>query len=486
MSGVPLKLSQTQPDFESLVLQLQLFLNSRGTWSDLLTSSTGQTLIEMMSAVGTFNQFAIEVAAREGFLDTAVRESSIYAITRMLGVRIGRKSPAGCEVTLTRSGNLSYARLLPRFTQFTINGQKFFNRYPISFESGSATSTTKLFEGSLKVQTFAADSQAFREIYLNEPGFIVSNEDIEVVMVNNVTSDGTLWTVIDDGIWTAGSEDKVYYDATSGNGDVILAFGDGYSGYLPSVGSNIQVSYIVTNGTIGNNGGAAFEVKCVDFEEISGVSTSKVSGGADEKPASYYKSMAPYIFRAKKRAVNPTDYKAIASDYPGVAAVSIQAQKDIAPGDLRWMNVVRICILPTVGDALTQSEWDAFKVWFKKKCHTAVEIQQYDPEKIVVDIELSLALAAAASPEEVVPEVEANVRALFAREVHTLGKRIAVSDLSDAARLDTVDYVQIGSPTLDLVTDIVRGKASVLQYFEIGTLKINTRYSERASATVRR
>lgn len=484
--SVPLQLSQTQPDFESLVLQLQLYLNSRATWSDLLTSSTGQTLIEMMSAVGTFNQFAIEIAAREGFLDTAVRESSIYAITRMLGVRIGRKSPAGSDVTLTRPGDPTYARLIPRFTQWTINGTKFFNRYPIQFEQGSSTVNAKLYEGSLKVQTIAADSTAFREIYLNEPGFVVSTEDVEVAMINNITGNGDLWTNIDDGIWTAGPADKVYYDATAGTGDVILAFGDGYSGVLPSVGTNIQISYIVTSGSVGNNGGAAFEVKCVDFEDITGVSTSKISGGADEKPASYYKSMAPYIFRAKKRAVNPTDYKAIASDYPGVAAVSIQAQKDIAPGDLRWMNVVRICLLPQMEDAFTQSEWDEFKLWFKKRCHTAVEIQQYDPEKKVVDIEVSLALNAAANPEEVVPTVEANIRALFAREVHTLGKRISISDIVEAARLDDVDYVQVATPSLDLVTDIVNGKASVLQYFEIGTLKINTRYSERASATVRR
>lgn len=485
MSGVPLTLSQAKPDFESLVIQLQLFLNSRATWSDLLTSSTGETLIEMMAAVGTFNQFALEVAAREGFLDSAVRESSIYAITRMLGVRIGRKSPAGCDVTLTRSGDLTYARMIPRFTLFTVNGLSFFNRYPILFDQNSATATAKLFEGTVRVQSFAADSTAFREIYLNEPGFVVSNQDVEVLMIAS-SGESEVWTSIDDGIWTASSSDRVYYDATSGEGDVILAFGDGYSGSLPSIGSNIQITYIVTNGSISNNGGAAFEVACPQYDFVSGVTTSKLSGGADQKPASYYKSMAPHIFRAKKRAVNPMDYKAIASDYPGVAAVSVQAQKDIAPGDLRWMNVVRMCILPMEEDAFTATEWEDFKVWFKKRCHTAIEIQPYTPEKKVINIELTLALKAAAIPEEVVPEVEANIRALFAREVHTLGKRIAVSDIMDAGDLPEVDYMQLQTPSLDLVTDIIRGKASVLQYFEIGTLKINTRYSERASATVRR
>lgn len=484
--SVPLKLSQSQPDFEALVLQLQIFLNSRATWSDLLTSSTGETLIEMMAAVGTFNQFAIEIAAREGFLDTAVRESSIYAITRMLGVRIGRKSPAGCDVTLTRVGDLTYSRLLPRFTQFTVNGQKFFNRFPIQFDQGQATSIGKLYEGQLKIQNIPATSQAFTEIYLNEPGFTVSNSDVEVAVINNVSGTGDYWDQIDDGIWTAAAQDKVYYDATSGTGDAILAFGDGYSGQLPSIGNTIQISYIVTTGSVGNNGGANFEIKCVDFADISGISTSKITGGSDQKTPAYYKAMAPHIARAKKRAVAPMDYKAITSDYPGVVAAAIQAQKDIAPGDLRWMNVVRICLLPQVGDSLSETEWADFKIWFKKRCHTAVEIQSYDPKKIVVDLELVLALNSSANPTEVVPLAEANIRALFAREINTLGKRIAVSDIVEAARINGVDYVQISNPQLDLVTSIVRGKASVLEYFEIGELKIGTRYSERASAAVRR
>mgnify|MGYP006907741706 CR=1 FL=1 len=103
--GVPLKLSDTSPDFESLVLQLQLFLDSKGTWSDVLPSSLGQTLIEMMAAVGAFNQFAIESALREAFLTTAKRQSSVYAVARMLGVRLVRKSPASVSVNLQRGGS---------------------------------------------------------------------------------------------------------------------------------------------------------------------------------------------------------------------------------------------------------------------------------------------------------------------------------------------------------------------------------------------
>lgn len=483
--SVPLQLSQTKPDFESLVIQLQLFLNSRATWSDLLTSSTGETLIEMMAAVGTFNQFAIEVAAREGFLNTAVRESSIYAITRMLGVRINRKNPAGCDISLSRPGDISLPMLIPKFSQFTVNGQLYFNRYPIMFSAGSATSEpAKLYEGTIKSQTIAADSTSFREIYLSEPGFVVSNQDVQVELQNVALGTSEVWAPIDDGIWTAGPADAVYYDSTSGLGDVVLAFGDGYSGKLPGAGQNIVITYAITTGRIGNNGGSGLETVYLNDSRIRGITVSSIAGGADEKSPSYYKFMAPHLYKARNRAVTPQDYRAIVSSYPGVSSVTIQAQKDIAPNDLRWMNLIRICILPAEGDGFTSSEWDAFLTWFNAKKHAAVQVQRYNPVKVVKDIELTLALKASAVPEEVVPAVEANIRALFARDVNTLGKRISLYDIMDAAT-DDVDYMLIAKPTEDFVPLDAQGKANPLMYFELGELKVSARYSER-SALLRR
>jgi hypothetical protein len=485
VAGVPLQLSQTKPDFESLVVQLQLFLNSRATWNDLLTSSTGQTLIEMMAAVGTFNQFAVEVAAREGFLHTAVRESSIYAITRMLGVRINRKNPAGCDVRLSRGGDSAYPRLIPKFTQFTVNGQPFFNRNAIMFNAGATTADGKLFEGTVKTQTIPADSTSFREIYLNEPGFIVSNTDVQVELVNPSLNTSELWEVIDDGIWTAGPDDPVYYDATSGLGDTVLAFGDGHSGRLPSIGSNIVITYTTTNGRVGNNGGRGLEIQLSTAPDIQGVTTSVISGGADQKDSTYYKFLAPHLYKARKRAVNPPDYRAITSSYPGVASVTIQAQKDIAPKDLRWMNVIRICILPEEGEAFSDSEWESFLEWFGTKSHAAIKIQKFNPRKIVRDIDVTLALKANAMPEEVVPVVEANIRALFNRTTDTLGKRVSLYDIMDCATID-VDYMEIAEPMEDLVALDEDGKHDPLAYFELGTLSISARYTERAPSAMSR
>lgn len=480
MSGIPLQLSTVKPDFESLVMQLQVYLNSKATWSDLLTSSTGETLIEMMAAVGAFNQFAIESGAREGFLSTAVRESSIYAIARMLGVRITRKAPASTECNLVRSGNLAMPMVIKKYTQFTVNGKPFFNREAAFFDSGSASSdSVVLFEGQIRVETFASDSVSFREIYLSEPGFVISNFDVMVELVNPAVGTSELWESINQGIWTAEPTDRVYYDSTSGLGETVLSFGDGHHGALPSIGTNLKITYATTSGSVGNNGGSDLEVKISTMPDIEGKTYTGITGGADEKPANYYKSLAPHLYKARTRSVTPEDYRAIVTSYPNVASCAIQAQKDMAPGDLRWMNVVRICILPqdTSAEKFTPAQWDEFLVWFKKTSHAAVQIQTYNPIKLLRNVSIRLALKSTAIAGEIIPIVDTNIRSLFKRNLATLGKRIAISDIVSAAQITGVDYVDVLSPTTDLVPPDTLLK--MLHYFELGSLSIGAEYSER-------
>ncbi len=473
----PLSLSTTQPDFESLVLQLQLYLQAKGSWVDLLTSSTGQTLIEMMSAVGTFNQFAIESAAREGFPITAVRDSSNYAAANFLGVRVSRKSPASTTVTLTRTDSASPLSI-PRFSAFTVNGQQFFNRTTISFDAGSSTTTATLYEGTIKTQTFQSDATTFRSIYLNENGFVVSDSDVDVYLTNAATGEKQLWTATADGIWIAGPFDAVYYDNTTGDGDVSLTFGDGNHGMLPNMGYNIVVNYAVTTGSAANNGQSGLQVGYVSDTTVTGLTTSVITGGSDEKPASYYAAMGPFIFRARKRSVNPTDYRAIASEYPGVASVTVVAQKDIAPNDLRWMNVVRICILPMSEDKFSSIEWADFLDWMQNKKHAAIHIQTFDPVKFVVDISIKLALSPSVAPADIVPTVKDNITNLFTRNMATLGRRVALSDITHASKIAGVDYVEIVTPTVDQVP---LAGTEYFTYYALGQLNVQFYYTERTT-----
>lgn len=566
---VPLKLSAVKPDFTSILLQLQLYLQSTGTWVDLQTSSTGQTLLEMMAATAAFNQFAIESAARETTLTTAARDSSVYAITRMLGVRIHRKTPASVSVQLLRD-TIDTSESIATYTQFDVNGTPYFNRQALIFVTGAnqaaerlyygtpmevigqtsfklehslvvalnigtgdrflvLTNSTddvgtlrtveyiggnvgnsrfelvagqseftdlslttrlsllsevaRLYEGTVLEETFTSNGTAFQQYYLSTRFFKVSDIDVEVRVYDEQSKGFQKWERTDDGLWVSGAYDNVYFDNTSGMGEAIIAFGDGANGVSPSLGSQIKIKYVTTAGATANNGLTNLAVALPSFNNVQGSTVSVVAGGADEKPASYYRTMAPLIFKARNRGVTITDYKAVALDYPGIVSVSLQCQRDIAPNDLRWMNQVQMCLLPAATNStmLTQPEWDDFLVYMDKKKHAAVNIVPKNPTRAPAHIDLTLALRTQYVATSVVPKAEAAVRALFIRQSDTLGRRIPVSDITRAALVEGVDYVVVNNCKLlgfiDHVGDLVPEDNT--NFLELDILILNTKYSER-------
>lgn len=567
--SVPVQLSTVKPDFASLLLQLQLYLQVKETWIDLQTSGTGETFMEMMSAVGAFNQFGIESALRETSMLHARRDSSIYAITRMLGVRIQRKSPASVGVDLSRL-DVSTSVVIPKFTQFSINGKDYFCRNPLSFARGSVSATELLFygvvkpidarsfimnvsdlnssvlnmgdkflvtvnsgagygesrhiqymgsvvggskftiidsepaftelnaatrmsfynenvflyQGTVQTDTFISDGTNFQQMYLTPKNFEVADIDVKVVVVNPSTNIPSEWSNIDGGIWEADSQSHVYYDSTSGYGEAIIVFGGSEHGTIPPLGSRVIVTYATTTGSLANNGLTPFNVTCPTLDWIAGTTNTVISGGADEKSADFYRQMAPRIYKARRRAVTVSDYEAAVLSYPGIISAGAMAQRDIAPGDLRWMNVVQLCVLPidTSLNGLTESEWGDLKTYMFKRMHAAVHLRTVNPTRLDVELDITVALKAAFTSSGVMPKVEAAIRTLFARRADTLGRRITMSDIVYAAKsVEGVDYVDVDVcrvvGTATQINDLI--PIDKTYFLSLSSYLANVKYSER-------
>lgn len=468
-----LQLSSVHPDYESLLSQLQLYLRQKSTWLDTVDSGAGETLLEAVAAIGEFNQLGIELAYREAFLETANRKSSVYAITRMLGVRINRKSPSSVVTVLTRSP-LTTSYTLKSYTQFDIAGTLFFNRQPIVFPANADQVECTLYQGEVKTLSVDSTAAQFREIYIPESDFNVSDFDVVVDVVNPSLGTTERWDNTYEGIWAADAGDKVFYDTTSANGSAIVMLGDGTHGALPPIGTEIQITYVLTKGSEGNNGVMPLPVKSINTSEIlAGSTQSPIVGGDDNKSYTYYKRQAPYIYRAKKRAVIANDYSAITLDYPNVASVVVHAQRDIAPSDLRWMNLIRICILPKDTDSFNSSQWDDYETYLRRFNHFGFDIQRYNPTKIECDIYCKIAMKPNQVDSVVKNECAKKIQALFAKE-NTIGKRKSISDISNACRsTGKVDYVIVVTPTTDLVCP------TPYSWYSLRNLTMDVFYTER-------
>ena len=272
-----LDLTQVKPDFYDLVNAMQGELRNRQSWIDFYPGATGQTLMEFIAATGMYNQWSIEKALKEAFLSTARRDSSIYSIVRMLGIRITRKIPGVHTATLTRQSvsgiPITSALAIPAYTQFYVDSIPYFNRTTLVFNSGvDQLNGVFLHQGMVYQKEYYSDASPFQQFVI--PSLFpmsISDADIQIA-INGVT-----WRTVYEGMWNFGPNDNVVYDSTLGTGDVILQFGNGYCGAIPPANSRIVVTFAETLGA--KNGLVASGTKVAAAQQFDIMNTPQVVEG---------------------------------------------------------------------------------------------------------------------------------------------------------------------------------------------------------------
>lgn len=479
MSGTPVPLSMVEVDFNTLLFDLATELQARYTWNDLIVSGTGTTILDFIATIGTYNQFDIEMAYREAFLSTAIRDSSIYGIARMLGIQIQRKTMSVLNATVTYTGFTSPLQVLTNST-FTASNGLFFNPAPITILPNQ-TQTITLNEGILTQVVFPASSTPYFEYILGEPGFTIADGSITVIVQDNVTLVNTIWSPTLESIWMLGPTDRNYIETTLENGDVSILFGDNTYGAMPSINTTIVVQYV---STVGNNGGVSFINASVTYsgdKNLVGSITDYYGSGIDEKPSSYYKLYGSAMAKAKGRCVSKTDYIAVILNYIDVAGVSVQAQRDLFPNNPMWMNVIRVCILSsgsadTFGGSNpnpTSAKWAQFKTWLAPKQGAQIVIQTWNPTRVAIDINVDIALLQSADPGATNTAITANINTLFKKDMFSLGATVFLSDIAKACNITGVDYININAPTTTYIPP------DVYTFAGLGNLTLNVFYSNR-------
>ena len=458
MASTPI--SSVAPDFNSLYGALQKKLEQKRTWLDLLPTGVGSTVLDLFAGSHVTNQLYLDVSFREAFLPTAVRDSSIFAGTRMLGVNIARKSPASCTVELVNHGLTT--KYVPPYSQFELNGRKFFNRIQYVVPPGQGIANVALYSGEVKTKQFDLSNEtslALKEFFLGEAGFGVSTQDILVYTRNENTGNTNIWEVTDKALFEHNATEKVYFESTARDGDVSLYFGDGQYGLSLSNDEELHIRYIVTDGSVGNNGMPGILVRTIGDNELKGETLTSIAGGADEKSSLYYKLFAPNMFRTKRRVISSSDFRATIMSYPGVADVSIMGQREIAPNDPRWMNQVRVCVLPEEADTFgganpnpKSAQWQQFLDWLEPKRHRAYAIQTWNPTKIYVNVRVKVAILPSADANEIKLVSTENILKLFQKKPGSLGRRLSKSDIVEVLRkIEGVDYIELAEPTDEII-----------------------------------
>ena len=468
-----IELLKIKPGFDALVSQLQTRLASEDSWKDQITTSTGQTLIEFFAAIGAFDQYSIESALQEMFLDTAKLDSSIYAISRMLGVRLTRKVPPSTSVTLTRI-DTTLPLSIPSYSSFSSSTTKLFNRNSIVFSAGQSVANTTLYSGVVESIDYRGLGVDFQSIVTSESDFSISDIDV-VVKINDIQI-----PVVTDGLWFYKNSTPAVQDMTTARGELHLLFGNTNYGTVPDGGSVISIVYATTLGLDGND--LTFSGNQITYDNdstVTGVSTTALSGGANEQSAEVYRKISPLVFAASNRAVTPSDHIGLALTYAGVYDAKLMGQRDLSPTDPAYMNLVRVTLL--TNPVWSTQNFNDFITWFTKKSMFSTRFYRQDPLQRLINITAEITCNNLADLNEVKASVEAALTAFFTPRIGIISLDVYKSDIYDVIKAshEHIDYIKLLSPTEDIISELVAPTLSLSA--TAGTLAAGT-YSYRISA----
>jgi hypothetical protein len=434
----PFKIEPLNPSFDAIYAEATTLLldtqNQTGVWNDIITASSGAFIMRFMSSVAADNIFAVERAQHEVFLETARRDSSIYAITRMLGARIQRITPGSVTCRLFRYTPDLSVFIIPEYSAFEVGGLRFFNRISLTFGNGIDYLDCSLHLGEFMTESFVSNGQAFQKIIVG-PENEVSDVDIQVYV------DNTLWTRVinGDSLWQHTTISKVYNETTTIEGRSQIDFGDGNYGAIPPLGSIIQVKYIRVTRELNTFASinANTTILCVDYSDIKGFTQEVSKSSVEPRSPSFYKKMAPHIRSANRVSTTRNQYKAKLLQYPNILDVVIRGQAEINPADLRWMNVIEIT--PLYASPVSNSDEHAIRQYLAKNSVATMHFVFNKSKPHDLDLAINITITPRAKKSEVEAKAESILREYFKPAFGKLGLGVIETDIAFMLKRDIRD-----------------------------------------------
>ena len=471
-----IQLDPNRIEHRQLKIALTYALSRRENLTAFLESDTISFIVDALAAIGVYAQYGADTAWGEGNLETARLDSSIRAIIRTLGVRQARKRPARIEVSLARSGEGNL--VIPPYTVFTSGAENFFNREEIVFgEDESTLEGIFLYEGRLVTETYrnqnsGNQSDEYAVVSFGESDFSVSNDDVRILLNENLSGDVQVTQLP---VWyfrnnpEAPGVNRFVSDFTTSDGRCEIKFGSRLFGFLPSPRDRVRIQYAVTKGREGNSvigTGVSLSIDSrFSEQDITTTSTSVAANGADEVPASTYRSIGPQAFSSGNRAVDQASYNATILAYPGVVDGIAIPQSSFAPDRVEFANLIRLCAITNQVDGSGDlssgdnqpntwdgEEWGSFIDYMNTRGLVTARYVRHDPVAIPVDVDAVIFVSQASNVNIIRMAAEQAVRNLFRSKFRTLQLPVYRSDIIETITnsITGINFVELRQPVNDI------------------------------------
>ena len=352
-SNIPIAFDYTSKDYTSIREELIARIQERvPNWTASDPADFGVALVEAFAYMGDLLSYYIDRSVNEAFLSTATQRESVLNIAQVYGytpagyrqatVELEFSNSSGSQVTIPEgtvvTGELAIADTV-KTIYFTTQADAV-----VPAQSGAVPGTETVSANNGRSITLIAEStNSFGELIgtsSGQPGMVFELSETPVV-------DGTVEIYVQDGdIYTKwiqvqhiidfGPTDQVFTAKTDANEIVTITFGDGVSGVIPTLFSEIRAKYIVGGGSEGN----VEDDVLTTIDYLPGLSEIQVSaiqsaitvtnpdvalGGSNPESTDQIRTSAALALRANNRAVTLQDYADLSLAVTGVGKANAEA-----------------------------------------------------------------------------------------------------------------------------------------------------------------
>ncbi len=355
-------------DFDDIKSNLKSYLQSQETFSEYNFEGSGlNILLDILSYNTHYQAFYNNMVISESFIDSAVKEDSIYSILKLLNYIPETRISSEAVIDLyyrDNSGSLPDSNgILSERRSFTtsIDGTSFvfFNSDAKEFvpckynDSGDVTEwkieDVSIFEGEHRSTDYIFDG-------LDTTKFIIPEDNIDIRFLNVFVKDSETQndTITNqwkrsDSVLNVNGDSEVFFVQRGIGGKFEVDFGDDVIGKKPKVGDVITINYLKSSGEVSNNIGVT-DISGNRTFSITGASGSgtyevivkkKSSGGSEKETVAFSKKYGPRNFQSQNRLVTAEDYKTeILKRFPLLKSVLVYGGEDADPPEYGKVFIV--------------------------------------------------------------------------------------------------------------------------------------------------
>ena len=343
----------TNLDFEDVKQSLREFMRSSETFTDYnFEGSVLSQFIDVLAYNTYYSALNANLVANEVFLDSASIRENVVSLAKSVGYvpsgATASKAVINLDVSLPTASSVTQLTLKQGSALVGKNDEGSFVFTPandvtrqVSLNSVGRSIVSfedlEIFQATPLSLTYTVNDSTVQRFIIPD-----SNSDVNLIQVRvNEINNSIIQTYkpITD-ITTLNSTDRSYFVQENKNEQYELIFGDDTFGRKLKNGDVVEITYFITDKTLGNDCSEfSFTGRLIDqtgngyfATEPSVRVVSPSSGGSEPESITSIKYLAPRSYSAQQRAVTVNDYEyLVKTKLPGLESLTVYGGEDSSP-----------------------------------------------------------------------------------------------------------------------------------------------------------